>query len=93
MEKIISKLKIPFLYRKQESKPIIKDGVVCRCERCGSKKVGKTYYFLYSRGWNDLCNQAIGDTGAYCNNCGWVTFVNTLDEYVKKLPKWCRAYR
>ena len=62
------------------------------CERCGSTKVGKTLHHAYTRGWNDWCNQAVGDTGAYCDTCGWVTFVRTIDEFKKSLPDWCHAF-
>jgi hypothetical protein len=72
--------------------PHLPQNNVSRCEKCGSKNVGKTWYYAYARGWNDLCNQAVGDTGAYCNNCGHITFVRSLEDFKKSLPNWCREY-
>lgn len=74
------------------NKPAVMRSTVCRCEKCNSKKVGRTWYYTYTRGWNDLCNQAVGDTGAYCNNCGHITFIRSLEDFKKSLPNWCRAF-
>jgi hypothetical protein len=71
--------------------PHLPQNNVRRCEKCGSKNVGNTYSG-YTRGYNELCQQACGDIGAYCNNCGHITFVQSLEDYKKSLPKWCRAY-
>jgi DNA-directed RNA polymerase subunit RPC12/RpoP len=72
-------------------KAIIRNEKVVRCEKCGGKKVGPTLN-CYTRGWNDLCNQADGDYGAYCEKCGHITFVKSLEEYKKTIPAWCRAF-
>ena len=64
---------------------------VSRCEKCGSKNVGNTYSG-YTRGYNELCQQACGDRGTFCNDCYHVTFVQSLEDYKKSLPNWCRAY-
>jgi hypothetical protein len=71
--------------------PHLPQNNVRRCEKCGSKNVGNTYSG-YTRGYNELCQQACGDTGAYCNNCGHITFVRSLEDFKKSLPNWCRAY-
>jgi hypothetical protein len=64
---------------------------VSRCEKCGSKNVGNTYSG-YTRGYNELCQEACGDIGAFCNDCCHITFVQSLEDYKKSLPNWCRAY-
>jgi len=60
-----------------------------RCPKCKSKHLNDGYW---TRGWNDLCSQACGDTGIRCFDCCHIEWEQTLDEYKAKLPKWCRAY-
>jgi hypothetical protein len=64
------------------------DRIIKRCYHCGSKKIDRGYY---SRGWNNLCNQASGDYGYWCYDCCKVSFIKTLDEYKATLPKWCES--
>lgn len=59
------------------------------CGKCNSLKMKPGYY---SRGWNNLCEQACGDHGYLCDRCLKITWKQTLEEYKKKLPYWCRAY-
>ena len=75
--------------KKQTTK--IKRNRVCICEKCGSRDVGNTY-LAYTRGWNNLCQQACADRGAICNKCCHVTFTQSLEDYKKTLPDWCVAY-
>ena len=92
MKRLIKKLKLIFARQPRLQQPVVMRSTVLRCEKCNSKKVGRTWYYAYTRGWNDLCNQAVGDTGAYCNDCGHITFVRSLEDFKKSLPNWCRAF-
>ena len=92
IRRLFEKIKLVKPRQSRLQKPAVVRNTVHHCERCGSKNVGETWSYAYIRGWNDLCDQAVGDTGAYCNNCGWITFVRSLDDFKKSLPSWCRAY-
>jgi hypothetical protein len=61
------------------------------CKHCGSWDVDKPHSG-YTRGWNNLCEQATGDRGAYCNNCGQINWDQSLEDYKKSLPDWCKAF-
>lgn len=39
------------------------------CPKCESMKFEKGYW---TRGWNNNCNQAYGDHGKRCYNCGFI---------------------
>lgn len=60
-----------------------------RCPKCKSKHLDDGYWI---RGWNNLCEQACGDTGTRCFDCGHIEWEQTCEEYKAKLSKWCRAY-
>lgn len=60
-----------------------------RCKNCNSKHLN---YGHWIRGWNDLCEQACGDYGTRCFDCGNIEWDKTCEEYKAILPKWCRAY-
>ena len=60
-----------------------------KCPNCGSRD---TRYSQFTRGWNELCNHAIGDSGLFCHSCHTITWDRPLDEYRKQLPSWCTAY-
>lgn len=57
-----------------------------RCKKCNSRKVTRGYF---NRGRNNLCEQATGDSGYYCERCGHIEFDKSEDEYIKVLPYWC----
>lgn len=75
---------------KKKPQPNTDKKTVIRCGRCNGKKVSTTG--SYTRGWNELCNQAAGDRGAYCYSCGYVTFIRSLEDYKASLPPWVRAF-
>ena len=77
--------------KNHEPVEFIKDGKVVRCMRCTGKNVGNTHG-NYSRGYNTLCQQASGDKGAYCNDCGYITFITSFEDYKKTLPSWVTPY-
>lgn len=60
------------------------------CWRCGSRRLNASHG--WTRGYNDLCTQAVGATGKRCYDCGFIHFVTPYYDYVEKLPSWCRAY-
>lgn len=59
------------------------------CPKCLRMQMRRGYY---TRGWNNLCDQATGDNGYRCYNCGHMVWDHTLEEYKERLPKWCKAY-
>jgi len=59
------------------------------CPKCRSLLMQRGYYI---RGWNDLCDQATGDFGYRCYDCGYIEWNKTCGEYKKELPHWCHAY-
>ena len=61
-----------------------------KCEHCGSRKTVRSSG--YTRGWNNLCDQAIGSPGIFCTNCYHTTFDQPQEEWKKSLPEWCRVY-
>lgn len=62
-----------------------------KCPFCGSRK--RTYSpYRWTRGWNNLCSQACGDAGWYCNDCGKIEWERSIEEYKSILPSWCYAY-
>jgi len=62
---------------------------ITTCPECNSINLS---YGYYNRGWNNLCGQAIGDYGYYCNKCGKIHFEQNIEKYKSKLPDWCTAY-
>lgn len=61
-----------------------------RCEKCKSTTLHKSSG--WTRGWNNLCEQATGDSGTRCFDCGHIKWDQSLEEYKSKLPEWCVAY-
>jgi len=61
-----------------------------RCTKCKSKNLTDG---IWRRGWNELCQQATGDSGIRCYDCGHIVWKQNFEEYQKSLPKWCRAYK
>ncbi len=59
------------------------------CPKCKSKTLNEGHWI---RGWNDELNQACGDNGTRCFDCGHIQWEQSFKEYVRKLPVWCRAY-
>lgn len=90
LRKLFEKLKLIKPRKQHLPQTNVRRSVSC-CEKCGSKNVGKTFS-CYTRGYNELCQQACGDRGAFCNDCCHITFVQSLEDYKKSLPNWCRAY-
>lgn len=62
-----------------------------KCGHCGSRDTEYSSY-RWARGWNNLCEQAYGDAGTYCHQCGRITWDTTLEEHMKTLPQWCKPY-
>jgi hypothetical protein len=61
-----------------------------KCTHCGSRETSRSYNF--TRGYNEFCKQAAGDSGIFCCKCLKVTWDQPYEEYVKKLPKWVNPY-
>jgi len=61
-----------------------------KCAHCGKRSTVRSYE--YTRGWNEHCQQAAGDSGIFCYNCTKVTWDTPYKKYVKQLPKWIRPY-
>lgn len=59
------------------------------CERCGSRDTSRGFY---TRGYNELCTQAAGDSGHWCNTCGHITFDQSYEDYVAGLQSWVKPY-
>ena len=91
IRKLFEKLKLIILRQPHLPQTNVRRRSVLRCENCGSKNVGNTYS-CYIRGYNKLCKQACGDSGAFCNDCCHITFIQSLEEYKSSLPNWCVAY-
>lgn len=60
---------------------LFKHKEVPRCKKCNSKHLNKS---SYSRGWNNWLEQACGDTGVRCFDCGYIEWENPLKNI--KLP-------
>ena len=60
------------------------------CPKCASSNLKSGYWI---RGWNNLCNQAAGDEGHRCYECGYIQWEKSYEEYVKILPHWCTPYK
>lgn len=60
-----------------------------RCPHCNSFK---TKYGFWTRGWNNFCEQAYGDFGTSCTNCGHVDWNVPLEKHLKTLPAWCTPH-
>ena len=61
-----------------------------QCEKCGSWDTEHGCH--WTRGRNNLCEQAYGDCGAYCNKCSHVTWDTSLEEHLKTLEPWCKPH-
>lgn len=59
------------------------------CRNCGSSILNKSHWI---RGWNNWCEQASGDSGTRCFDCGSIHWHQSLNDYKKALPNWCEAY-
>lgn len=62
-----------------------------RCEKCGSKDL--RYSSSWVRGWNYHCEQAIGDKGTRCYDCGNIVWEKSYEQFKNSQPKWCKAYK
>lgn len=60
-----------------------------RCEMCGSWNMERGWW---SRGRNNWLEQAYGDAGSFCQQCGHITFDTPDAEHVARLPHWCTPY-
>ncbi len=62
-----------------------------KCPNCKTRgHLGKVR--RYTRGYNHLCTQAVGDDGRYCMKCEKIVFKRSYEEYASKLPEWVEAY-
>ena len=61
-----------------------------RCSHCRSRD---THWGYYSRGWNNLCQQAHGSDGHWCGNCYKISFRLSTKEYRHIIPDWCDVVR
>ena len=61
-----------------------------RCGHCNSGNIDKGYYH---RGWNNLCEQAYGNDGWFCNKCFNISWSKTYEEAVKAKKDWCTIYK
>lgn len=43
----------------------------------------------YTRGYNEMCQQASGDDGFYCMGCGGITYRISYEESRRITPSWC----
>jgi len=60
-----------------------------KCPNCGKREL---QYGYWSRGYNELCRQACGDSGDRCYECGYIRWRLDYESYKSSLPHWCRAY-
>lgn len=58
-----------------------------RCEKCSSEKMHHSHN--WSRGWNAHCQQAYGDSGYRCYDCGHIHWDVSHEEHLKRKPEWC----
>lgn len=58
------------------------------CWRCGSSELNEN--LGYTRGYNNLCQQACGSLGKRCFDCGFIHFETPYYRYVDHLPHWCK---
>lgn len=66
-----------------------------KCKHCGSRDTRRG---CYTRGYNEWCEQAAGDSGHYCMKCAQITWKQSFEDYSNSLPKWvntndCEWYR
>lgn len=71
------------------------DGLVdkvfgAKCPACGNRSLQHSYKWI--RGWNNLCKQAVGDSGYRCYDCGYIVWDVPYETFRESLPKWCVAY-
>ena len=62
-----------------------------KCPKCGQRSLDSNHSHFWSRGRNHLCEQACGDAGWRCYECGYIEWDQTLEEYKRSLPSWCEA--
>lgn len=43
----------------------------------------------YTRGYNNMCEQASGCSGFYCMSCGGITYTLSYEEDRRVTPAWC----
>lgn len=56
------------------------------CTNCGSMRTSGGHY---SRAWNALCDQAAGEHGYYCSDCGNIDFdTPDFSEWMNNQPSW-----
>ena len=70
--------------------PIMNGALNHKCEQCGSRSTLHSCRWI--RGLNKLSEHSYGDCGAYCYDCGHITWDVPLEEHVKTLPSWCVPY-
>lgn len=58
-----------------------------KCPNCSVR--GAMHQAEYTRGWNNLCNQASGDTGLRCMSCSTIAFLTSFEESRRLTPAWC----
>lgn len=61
-----------------------------QCKECGSRNTKRGY--SWTRGWNDYCSQAYGDSGLLCRDCHYIEWDTSIEEHRKIIPEWCRPY-
>ena len=61
-------------------------GIKCpHCNKRGTDMRSNTY----TRGWNNLCEQASGSDGFFCMGCNGITFLTSYEEARRTTPTWC----
>ena len=59
------------------------------CLKCLSFRQDHSYWH---RGYNSLCQQADGDYGTRCYDCGNIVWDQSKEDYDKNSPDWCGSY-
>jgi hypothetical protein len=61
------------------------------CKKCGSKLLHHGYW---SRAYNSLCQQAAGDKGVRCYDCGDIVWEEpNFDKWISEMPEWIVPYK
>jgi len=62
-----------------------------RCSACGT--FGELRSGHFTRAYNEMCQQAAGASGKYCNGCSTIHFDEPdFDKWMATQPKWIIAY-
>ena len=58
-----------------------------KCPHCNKRTDMRRRHYV--RGYNEMCEQALGDDGFYCMDCTGITWRISYEDTCRIFPKWC----